>query len=111
MTEDEFITVIRIDRPTLTVWVDSGWLQPQGSSPGRQFSDIDVARAQLISDLIGPMGVNAEGVDIILDLLDQLHGLRAAMNGLRQTLEAQPEDVRHRVRSELRRLGGRVRQL
>ena len=111
MTEDELIAIVRIDRQTLTVWVESGWLQPRMADRGRQFSDIDVARAQLIADLVGPMRVNTEGVDIILDLLDQVHGLRAAMRSLGQTIETQPEDVRQRLRADLRRAAGRVRLL
>jgi chaperone modulatory protein CbpM len=46
------------------------------------FSDIDVARAHLIRDLKGDFGVNDEGVDIILHLVDQLHGLRRALGQL-----------------------------
>ncbi|MEO8883369.1 MAG: chaperone modulator CbpM, partial [Devosia sp.] len=111
MTEDELIAVVRIDHQTLTVWVESGWLQPGITDRRRQFSDIDVARAQLIADLVGPMQVNTEGVDIILDLLDQMHGLRAAMRSLGRSIEAQPEDTRQRLRTDLRRVAGRVRSL
>jgi len=111
MTEDELIAIVRIDHRTLTVWVESGWLQPRTAGHRRQFSDIDVARAQLIADLVGPMQVNTEGVDIILDLLDQMHGLRAAMRSLGRTIEAQPEDTRQRLRADLRRVAGRVRPL
>ena len=42
-------------------------------------SEVDVARARLIRQLLGEMGVNAEGVGIILDLVDQVHGLRSAL--------------------------------
>lgn len=111
MTEEEFIAIIRVDRNTLTVWVESGWLQPRGRAPERVFSEIDMARAQLIADLMGPMGVNAEGVDIILDLVDQVHGLRMAMQGVNTALEAQSEEVRHRFRSAARRIAGRVRDI
>jgi chaperone modulatory protein CbpM len=111
MTEDELIAIVRIDRQTLTIWVESGWLQPKIADHGQQFSDIDVARAQLIADLIGPMRVNTEGVDIILDLLDQMHGLRAAMRSLGRTIEAQPADTQQRLRADLRRAAGRVRSL
>ena len=40
------------------------------------FSEADLARAQLIRDLKQGMGVNDEGVGIILNLLDQMHSLR-----------------------------------
>jgi chaperone modulatory protein CbpM len=111
MTEDDFLALIEIDRQTLAAWVESGWLVPLERPPVRSFSEIDLARGRLIADLLGPMGVNAEGVDIVLDLLDQLHGLRAAMQGLGQAVEAQPEDERHRFRAVVRRLHGPVWKL
>jgi chaperone modulatory protein CbpM len=43
------------------------------------FYEADLARAQLIRDLIDDLGVNTEGVGIVLNLVDQLHGLRSAM--------------------------------
>jgi chaperone modulatory protein CbpM len=46
------------------------------------FSDLDLARAQLIRDLREDLGVNDEGIAVILHLLDQMHGLRASMQKL-----------------------------
>jgi chaperone modulatory protein CbpM len=46
------------------------------------FSDVDLARAQLIRDLREDLGVNDEGVSVILHLLDQMHGLRSSMRDL-----------------------------
>jgi chaperone modulatory protein CbpM len=43
------------------------------------FSDIDLARAQLIHELMNDLGVNAEGVGIVLRLVDQVHGLRSVL--------------------------------
>ena len=40
---------------------------------------MDVARAGLIHDLKHNMGVNDEGLDVILHLIDQMHGLRRAL--------------------------------
>ena len=62
-------------------WVEAGWLARPQSGEGR-LSEIDLARAQLIHDLQHHLGVNDEGVPIILDLLDQVHGLRRAMREL-----------------------------
>ena len=106
ISEDEFLASIRVDRPTLMVWVSSGWLRPAQRQEVLVFSDIDLARARLITDLVGPLGVNADGVDIILDLLDQMHGLRAAINGIERSLATQPEDVQYRIRAEIRRFTG-----
>jgi len=111
MTEDEFIAVLRIDRPTLVLWVESGWLLPQGTAASRTYSEADVARANLVADLGGPLGVNGEGIGIILDLVDQLHGLRAVVGAFGQAFEAQPEEVRHSFSVVARRLKGSIREL
>jgi chaperone modulatory protein CbpM len=46
-----------------------------------------MARACLIRDLQRDLGVNEEAIPVILDLLDQLHGLRRV---LRHVLERAP---------------------
>src|SRR5262245_38678963 len=61
-------------------WVATGWLVPSHAD----FSEVDRARAQLICDL-RHMGVNDEGIPVILDLVDQLHGVRRT---LREVLAA-----------------------
>jgi chaperone modulatory protein CbpM len=71
-----------LDSEVLDRWVDSGWLIPHDDLAGRGFSGVDLARAQLIRDLQN-LGVNDHSVPIILDLIDQLHGVR---NVLRQML-------------------------
>lgn len=47
------------------------------------FSEIDLARAMLIRDLTEDLGVQEEGVDVILPLADQVHGLRQFISALR----------------------------
>jgi chaperone modulatory protein CbpM len=52
------------------------------------FSDLDLARAQLIRDLREDLGVNDEGIEVILHLLDQVHGLRGSMQELLARMRA-----------------------
>ncbi len=52
---------------------------PRRTAPERAFTDMDLARANLIRDLKHNMGVNDEGLDVILHLIDQMHGLRRAL--------------------------------
>ena len=60
-------------RPTaLKPWIEAGWLRPVRARNSWCFSTIDAVRAQSILDLRNPMGVNDEGVAVILDLLDQI---------------------------------------
>lgn len=78
MKAEKFVVHARIDVQTLETWVEAGWLLP-GRVEGRvHYSEVDLARAHLINDLAG-LGVNEAGVPIVLDLVDQLHGLRRAL--------------------------------
>lgn len=84
--EHEFLEKLCIDRHTLQIWIEEKWLLPKESAGGFQFSELDLARAHLIVDLREKMGVNDPGLDVILHLLDQMHGLRRAMSDLREAL-------------------------
>jgi chaperone modulatory protein CbpM len=78
MDAETFVVHARINVQILETWVEAGWLVP-GRVEGRvHYSDVDLARAHLINDLTG-LGVNEAGVPIVLDLVDQLHGLRRVL--------------------------------
>ena len=81
METQEFIRRSHLDTPTLDAWVEAEWLVPV-SSGTIQFSDADLARARLIHDLKVDLGVNDEGIGIVLHLLDQLHGLRCLVRDI-----------------------------
>src|SRR5260370_20914693 len=72
----------RLEHRSLEAWISAGWLVPPQTEPELMFSDVDIARAQLIRDLREDFGVNDEGVSVILHLVDQMHGLRRSMQGL-----------------------------
>jgi chaperone modulatory protein CbpM len=72
---------------TLDIWLEQRWLIPDQTSIGMNFSEMDVARAHLISDLKTDFGVNDEGIDVILHLVDQLHGLRHALARLNRDIQ------------------------
>lgn len=87
MNKQEFLTSAGLQVQTLELWLDQQWLIPDQTSDKMMFSDTDVARAHLIRDLKGDFGVNDEGVDVILHLVDQLHGLRGAFEQLHRDLK------------------------
>jgi chaperone modulatory protein CbpM len=82
MNKQEFLATSGLQVQTLDLWLEQQWLVPERTSAGMNFSDMDVARARLIRDLTTDLGVNDEGVDVILHLVDQLHGLRRALEQL-----------------------------
>jgi membrane associated rhomboid family serine protease len=88
----EFMVHAQIDGETLQGWIKAGWLAPQWNAAGADCSEIDLARPPLIADL-QRLGVNSEGIPIILDLIDQLHGLRRMARASRQGQSAAAGEV------------------
>ncbi len=86
VNKQDFLTHAGIQPQTLDIWLEQRWLIPAQTSDGMNFSDMDVARARLIQDLTTDFGVNDEGIDVILHLVDQLHGLRRALEQLHKEL-------------------------
>ena len=80
ITEREFLERARLDRTTLTIWIEEEWLVPGRTDRELAFTEMDLARANLIRDLKDNMGVNDEGLGVILHLLDQMHALRRALS-------------------------------
>jgi chaperone modulatory protein CbpM len=79
ITEREFLERTQLDRATLSIWIEEEWLIPDRAAHELAFTDMDLARANLIHDLKDKMGVNDEGLGVILHLLDQMHALRRAL--------------------------------
>jgi chaperone modulatory protein CbpM len=107
----EFLSRAEIEDEVLEAWLAAGWLVPSTSEARPTFTEVELARARLIQDLRVDIGVNDDGVGVILDLIDQLHGLRSTLLDLLTAIRAQPENTReslavhvHRIRAE--RMGG-----
>lgn len=101
MNDLEFRRFLQIDVTVLDIWVEQGWLLPEIRGNSREFRDADVARGRLILDLTRDMGVNEAGVDLMMDLVDQIHGLRATLRDLLTAMEQQDDEVRRRLRGKL----------
>ena len=86
--EEEFAGRVRIEMTTLRVWLDKGWIVPSQVGDSAVFRDVDVARAALIRDLDDLMGINNEGIDVVLGLVDQLHMRRHDFDMMVEVLRA-----------------------
>ena len=86
----------RIDRATVETWIETwvaaGWLAPPPQ--GSRLSEVDLARARFIVDL-KEMGVNDEAIPVILDLVDQLHGVRRTLREVLAAYAAASQAGRH----------------
>jgi chaperone modulatory protein CbpM len=87
MNKQQFLTSAGLQVQTLELWLEHQWLIPDQTSAEMTFSDVDIARAHLIRDLKSDFGVNDEGIDVILHLVDQLHGLRRAFQQLHSDMQ------------------------
>ena len=90
ISKPEFLSRAGLEVQTLDIWLEQRWLIPDQTSAGLNFSEMDVARAHLICDLKEDFGVNDEGVDVILHLVDQLHGLRHALAQMNRDIGERP---------------------
>jgi chaperone modulatory protein CbpM len=93
----------RVQRLTVTrlrVWVAQGWIKPAGETT-QNYSEADLARAALICNLEDELGFAEEDVPVLLNLIDQIHGLRAELKGLVEALDELPPDIRATVRMRI----------
>ncbi len=86
----DFLYRAQLDQETLEIWIQEEWLVPGETGGEPAFSEADLARAKLIRDLTHDMGVNTEGVGVILNLLDQMHSLRKAMADMQLAMRERP---------------------
>jgi chaperone modulatory protein CbpM len=98
----QFVLRVRLAQDVVEAWVAEGWLRPQRAEQGLAFTEMDISRAQLIRDLREDLGVNEEGIAIILDLIDQMHGLRKTLRELCEAVGVQPADLQQRILTDMR---------
>ena len=99
----EFLLRAELETETLQAWIEARWLIPRQGGTAPVFSEADLARARLIRDLMNDLGVNEEGVPVVLSLVDQVHGLRRALSDLVQAVRTQPEAVQRGIATTLGR--------
>jgi len=101
--EQVIAAVGRIDRRDLDLWIERRWVRPHHGPGGYAFTEIDVARINLICEMRDDMAIDDEAMPVVLGLLDQIYGLRCRLRHLVDAVGAQPEEVRRAVAAELRR--------
>lgn len=84
---DEFLARTGIDLRSLDQWIERDWLLAERRERTIILTEVDAARARFIRDLRHDFGVNDEGIEIVLHLLDQVHGLRRALGDIQATAQ------------------------
>ena len=90
-----------LDAEELRQWVAERWVRVEESERGFFFHEVDVARVRLIRELRHELAIGDEAIPVILQLLDQVYGLRRRLRRLCEAVEAQPLELRDAVRTHL----------
>ncbi|MES3013036.1 MAG: chaperone modulator CbpM [Pseudomonadota bacterium] len=80
MTLAELARACRAAEEQVHVWVVEGVLQPIGNSPPEwRFVGASLKRARLAVTLTRELEINAPGVALALDLMDEIEALKASL--------------------------------
>jgi chaperone modulatory protein CbpM len=82
-------------------WIEERWVRPEDGAQGYVFHEVDVARVRLIYELRYDLAIDEEAMPVVLQLLDQVYGLRRRLRVMREAIDAQPEEVRAALRARL----------
>jgi chaperone modulatory protein CbpM len=94
---EEVVALVGIEAAELERWCAEGWVRPEREAEQWRFGEIDVARVRLICELRIDLALDDEALPVVLDLLDQVHGLRSRLAALARALAGEPPDVRRRL--------------
>ncbi|MCW5746467.1 MAG: transcriptional regulator [Alphaproteobacteria bacterium] len=101
------LTVARIE-----AWIERGLLRPIDVAGVARDGDLccgftatDAARIGLLYELSEDLRFDDESLDTVVDLIDQVHGLRHQLALLAQAIAQQPEEVQRTIAAAVRTLG------
>lgn len=105
-TEAEAIAAIDdLDGPRLVAFIRARIVQPVQAEAGRQiFREADLARLQLLVDLSDNYDLHEDALGMVMSLVDQLSTMRGDMRALMQAVATEPDEVRTRIHTVVRRL-------
>ena len=106
ITEEQVLIRVSVTSDRLRDWVARGWVAPVRGTEGYEYSEIDVARVDLIRQLRDDMSVEPDAVSIVLSMMDQVYTLRRELRCLMRALDTQPKAIKEEVLIELKRIRG-----
>jgi chaperone modulatory protein CbpM len=75
------------DRVAVEEYITRTWVRPIQEEQVWYFEEIDIARIQLVHHLRYELLINDDAMDIVLQLLDQVYGLREQMRQIKHALD------------------------
>lgn len=104
-TEDEALAEIStLSRPLLVAFIRAQVIRPVHSEAGPLYREVDLARLQLLCDLAEVYTLDDDALQLVMSLIDQLHGVRGEMRALMQALAREPAETRARISGTIREI-------
>jgi chaperone modulatory protein CbpM len=101
-SETEVVARVRgLTVTRLRAFVAADCLAPDEREGRLAFAEADVARAQLLEDLVEDFELDPEAAAMVVSLVDQIHGLRRQLRRIGEAVAAEHPEVRARVRERL----------
>ena len=101
---DELLTrIVGVEHRELARWIDNRLVLPTRAGHGWLFSEVDVARVELIVEIRREFAIDDEALSLVLGLMDQVYSLRRQLRRLCDAVSCQPEEVRRAVERALPR--------
>lgn len=94
---DAIAAIEALSAPRLSALIEARIICPLHTDHGPEFSEPDLARLQLVCDLIEDHGLDTDALAMVMSLVDQLATMRGDMRALMQAVAAEPDEVRHRI--------------
>ena len=97
-TEEQVVEAVGpLTRRRLRAFVEAECVAPRQEEGGAVFTDADLARIQLMCELRDDLDIGDEALPVVMNLIDQVHGLRRELRRMAMAIERQPEEVRARL--------------
>jgi MerR family transcriptional regulator, heat shock protein HspR len=87
---------------TLRMYETKGLVRPQRTPGGtRLYSEADVERLRIVQRLTSELGLNLAGVEVVLQLEDELRKAHALVERLQRELRSEVQNVHRQYRRDL----------
>lgn len=99
--------LVNVHQQTLRHYERLGLVEPaRGKGEIRYYSPHDIERILQIRRLVEELGVNLAGVEVILNMRDQMERMRREHSEALEKMRAEHEIERHRLKEIIKRLQG-----
>lgn len=100
--------IVNVHQQTLRHYERLGLIEPvRGKGEIRYYSHDDIERIQQIRRLVDELGVNLAGVEVILNMREQMKRMHAEMSERIRVLQEEHEQERRRLKEIIWRLQGK----